>query len=65
MRPSRRDEWTSYRYYTEQDIVRLNTVRALQLMDLPLQEIKRVLEYDDLEKIVAFLAQAEKRPMKK
>lgn len=61
MRPSRRDEWTSYRYYTEQDIVRLNTVRALQLMDLPLQEIKRVLEYDDLEKIVAFLAQAEKK----
>lgn len=45
--------------------MRLNTVRALQLMDLPLQEIKRVLEYDDLEKIVAFLAQAEKRPMKK
>ena len=44
------DEWTNYRYYSEQDIVRLNTVRALQLMDLPLQEIKRVLEYDDLEK---------------
>lgn len=49
------------RYYTEQDIVRLNTVRALQLMDLPLQEIKKVLEYDDLEKIVDFLAQAEKK----
>ena len=49
------------RYYTEQDIVRLNTVRALQLMDLPLQEIKKILEYDDLEKIVDFLAQAEKK----
>lgn len=65
VRPSRKDEWTNYRYYTEQDIVRLNTVRALQLMDLPLHEIKKVLEYDDLEKIVDFLAQAEKRPMKK
>lgn len=42
-------------------MVRLTTVRALQLMDLPLQEIKRVLEYDDLEKIVDFLAQAEKK----
>lgn len=61
VQPSRKDEWTKYRYYTEQDIVRLNTVRALQLMDLPLQEIKKVLEYEDLERIVDFLAQAEKK----
>ena len=61
VKPGKKDEWTNYRYYTEQDIVRLNTVRALQLMDLPLQEIKKVLEYDDLEKIVDFLAQAEKK----
>lgn len=61
VKPSKKDEWTNYRYYTEQDIVRLNTVRALQLMDLPLQEIKKVLEYDDLEKIIDFLAQAEKK----
>lgn len=61
VKPSKKDEWTNYRYYTEQDIVRLNTVRALQLMDLPLQEIKKVLQYDDLEKIVDFLAQAEKK----
>ena len=61
VRPSKKDEWTNYRYYTEQDIVRLNTVRALQHMDLPLKEIKKVLEYDDLEKIVEFLAQAEKK----
>lgn len=61
VKPSKKDEWTNYRYYTEQDIVRLNTVRALQLMDLPLQEIKKVLEYNDLEKIVDFLAKAEKK----
>lgn len=61
VKPSKKDKWTNYRYYTEQDIVRLNTVRALQLMDLPLQEIKKVLEYDDLEKIVDFLAQAERK----
>ena len=59
--PSKKDGWTHYRYYTEQDIVRLNTVRALQLMDLPLQEIKKVLEYDDLEKIIAFFERAEKK----
>lgn len=61
VKPSKKDEWTNYRYYTEQDIVRLNTVRALQLMDLPLKEIKQVLEYDDLEKIVDFLARAEEK----
>ena len=61
VKPSKKDEWTKYRYYTEQDIVRLNTVRALQLMDLSLQEIKKVLEYDDLEKNYRLLAQAEKK----
>lgn len=61
VKPSKKDEWTNYRYYTEQDVVRMNTVRALQLMDLPLQEIKKVLEYDDLEKIVDFLRNAEKK----
>ena len=59
--PSKKDEWTNYRYYSQQDIVRLNTVRALQQMDLPLQEIKRVLEYDDLEKVIDFLTKAEKK----
>ena len=61
VKPSKTDQWTNYRYYTQQDIVRLNTVRALQLMDLSLQEIKTVLEYNDLEKIVDFLAEAEKK----
>ena len=61
VKPGKKDEWTKYRYYTEQDIVRLNTVRLLQLMDLPLKEIKKVLEYDDLEKIADFLSRAEKR----
>lgn len=61
VKPSKKDEWTKYRYYTKQDIVRLNTVRALQLMDLPLQEIKTVLAYNDLEKIICFLEEAEKK----
>ena len=61
VKPSKKDEWTNYRYYTEQDIVRLNTVRALQVMDLPLKEIKKVLEYDDQEKIIDFLKQTEKK----
>lgn len=61
IKPSKKDEFTNYRYYTEQDIVRINTIRALQQMDLPLQKIKEVLEYDDFEKIIDFLTAAEKR----
>lgn len=61
VKPSKVDKHTQYRYYTAEDVVRLNTVHALQEMDLPLQEIKRVLEYDDLEKIIEFLEQAEQK----
>ena len=59
IKPSKRDTSTGYRYYTEQDVVRLSTVRALQQMDLPLNEIKRVLAFNDLEKIIGFLTEAE------
>lgn len=59
--PSKKDDFTNYRYYTQQDIVRIDTVRALQQMDLPLQKIKEVLEFDELEKIIDFLAVAEKK----
>lgn len=59
--PSKKQDVTNYRYYTQQDIVRINTIRALQQMDLPLQKIKEVLEYDDLEKIVSFLEETEKK----
>lgn len=61
VKPSKVNAHTKYRYYCAEDIVRLNTVHALQQMDLPLQEIKQVLAYDDLEKIVAFLEQAEQK----
>lgn len=59
IKPSQKDEQTGYRYYTNQDIVKINTVRALQQMDLSLKKIKEVLEYDDLNKIIDFLTEAE------
>lgn len=61
VKPSQRDELTNYRYYTEKDIVLLNTVHALQQMDIPLKKIKDVLEYDDIGKIIDFLNDAENR----
>lgn len=61
VKPSKKDDGTNYRYYSEEDLVRINTVRALQQMDLPLQKIKEVLNFDELEKIIAFLTDAEKK----
>ncbi len=59
VQPGERDPATGYRYYTEQEIVRLNAVQALRCMDLSLREIGEVLSYDSLERIVGFLKQAE------
>lgn len=60
VKPSQKDEWTNYRYYTEKDIVLITTIRTLQQMDVPLKRIKEVLEYDDIGKIIDFLEEAEK-----
>lgn len=60
VKPCKIDKWTNYRYYSEREIVLLNTVRALQYMNLTLQEIKEILKYNDFEKIIEFLNQAEK-----
>ena len=53
VKPSKKDEWTNYRYYTEQDIVRLNTVRASQVMDL--QCPHRIQEDDVLLGVIAVI----------
>ena len=65
VRPCKTDEWTGYRYYSQQEIVRLHTIRALRCMGLPLSEIKVILEYDDFNKIIQALKKAEKSADKK
>lgn len=65
VKPCNTDEYTGYRYYSQQDIVRLNTVKALQCMDLQLTEIKKILEYSDLNKIITLLNKAELSAEKK
>ena len=43
VKPCKADEWTGYRYYSQREIVRLETIRALRCMDLSLAEIKEIL----------------------
>lgn len=61
VRPSHTDKWTGYRGYTEGDLVRLSTVRALRCMELPLREIKEILSLEDMAAIVAALRRATAR----
>lgn len=56
--PCKTDEWTGYRYYSEKEIIRLHTVHALRCMEIPLKEIKKIIELDNLEEIVKFLTEA-------
>ncbi len=59
--PSRKDPDTGYRYYSDLDLVLLNTIRALRFMDVSLKEIKEVLNYDDLDRTIDFFRNAETR----
>lgn len=60
IKPSKVDEWTNYRYYSAQDIVYLNTIKALQSLGLTLSKIKEIIYLEDFNKIVETLTQAEK-----
>ena len=57
--PHKVDECTGYRYYSEQEIVQLNTISALRSMDLSLEEIQKILDFNNLNKIIDFLNKAE------
>lgn len=59
VKPSFTDKQNGYRYYSEQEIVKLNTVVSLKCMDMQLSEIKRILECKELEEIIDSLKKAE------
>lgn len=61
VKPTLIDQESNYRYYSDQDIVRLNTVKALAYMDISLKEIKEILSYKDFERIIKALKEAEKK----
>ncbi len=61
VKPCKTDEWTGYRYYSADEIVILNTIKALRCMDLKLSEIKELLACDDFNKIIDSFKRAEKR----
>ena len=63
--PSHTDKWTGYRYYSQSDIVRISTIKALQSMDFSLKEIKEILQADDIAGVLELLNAALVRADKK
>lgn len=63
--PREKDKWTGYRYYSQEEVVRLRTIQALRLMDLSLQEIKEILELRDLEQVITRFKRAEESAERK
>lgn len=60
VKPCCKDDMTGYRYYSEQELVRLQTIDLLKTMEIPLKEIKGILDQKDLFRVVGLLKQAEK-----
>lgn len=58
VKPSKTDENTSYRYYTDEDVVVLKTVELLKRMDMSLNEIKLLIESENLKEVVNLLEKA-------
>lgn len=60
VKPCHIDKTSQYRYYSEHELVRLQTVSLLKQMDLSLSEIDEILRQNDLSRVIALLRQAEK-----
>ena len=60
IKPSQKSSDNNYRYYNEEDIIGLNTIKALSYIDLSLKEIKEILSYHEFKRIVLALKEAEK-----
>ena len=52
--PAKVDEWTGYRYYEEKQALRFVKIKNLQQADFSIEEIRPLLEADDLQLAEAF-----------
>ena len=46
VKPCKVDEWTGYRYYSQQEIVRLNTVKALLPSSISYRPVRMFSSYE-------------------
>ena len=55
LKPETTDEKTGYRYYSTKQFERLNTIKYLRALDMPLERIMRFFENKDTDTMMALL----------
>jgi DNA-binding transcriptional MerR regulator len=61
LRPAEVDEWNGYRRYGTEQVERARQIRVLRELELPLEEIRRILDDPDSEEAAAQLAEHRRR----
>ena len=55
LRPARVDENTGYRYYTSEQFERVDTIKYLRALDIPIPQIKRLFRNTDINEMASIL----------
>ena len=55
LKPERTDETTGYRYYSTKQFERLNAIKYLRALDMPIERILRFFENKDTDTLMALL----------
>lgn len=61
LKPERIDENSGYRYYSSRQFERLNTIKYLRALDMPLERIAQFFESRDVDTLVELLRQQQER----
>lgn len=61
LKPERTDENTGYRYYSNRQFERLNTIKYLRALDMPLERIAQFFESRDVDTLTELLCQQQER----
>lgn len=65
LRPEFIDEKNNYRYYSTQQFERLNSIKYLRALDLPINEINDFFNYREIDTLVAILKKQQDKVAKK
>lgn len=61
LKPECVDERTKYRYYSVRQFERLNTIKYLRALDVPIEQIARFFEHKDAEAMLSIFVEQKKR----
>lgn len=65
VKPESTDPQTGYRYYSTQQFERLNTIKYLRALDMPLAKIRHFFENKDIDQMVAILKEQQQEVIRR